>query len=790
MPSRSRLAALIAGAVTLTSLVLATPATAAGTPDGSTPERAAASCWEIKQNDRTATDGVYWLVTPALQAPTKFWCDQTTDGGGWVMVARGRHGWVEGAEGRGTPASLTGTPTGPSAFYAKQLPARTIDALLDGGRVDTLPDGIRLRRAAKTDGSTYQEIRVKLASRDRWTWALAADPGIPVKSYSVGSSTTTKSQTTRLLKISTDTQRIFTGSSKTNDYVRGFTFGKAGPRGTTSDASYLYSSASGGRYATPFTQMYLRPKLRTSALTYPAVRDAGTASQAAPAIPESGALPTTWGVTGLGRGGSLYYATEVSAFAQIGNRMYVGGNFTQVRNAAGSRKVSQPYLAAFDATSGEWIPGFRPELDNQVKALVALPGGRLAVGGEFTRAGGTAASGLVALDATTGRRDTGFRADLTQSTKGAKRWVRALAVSGGHLYVGGGFTSYSGGTTKKSSAYRNIVRVDPSDGTPRSDWRPNLATGVKIAKGKRSLSSSVLSLDVSDDGATIYAAGQFQQGYVGADGKSSVSRPGAAAIRTSAPATFRSWSVKSSTSKASRRYQQAVRQIGDRVWLGGSQHSLFGYTASALTLVSSHLALGGGDMQAIASRAGIAYASCHCNEWLYSGTSHFDKPRASGYKQVARIGYVGAWDSATGTYLPEFAPTSKTRGGEGPWALLSAADGTLWSGGDYVSVVNRDGTNQWAGGFVRFAMRPHTPPAPPSGVTVSLSNGKAYVSWSASPTADVSYEILRNDRVVGVTSTGSVSTAIAGSTTGDRWFVRATDGRGNRSASTPVATAG
>lgn len=791
MTRRARIASLVAAAVASVTLVAVagSPAEAAVVHDGSSPERAAASCWEVKKNDPDGGSGQYWLVTPQLQAPTRFYCDQATDGGGWVLVARGRHGWVEGGDGRGSTTSVASPVSGPSAFYAKQLPGRTIDALLGGGRVDALADGIRLQRATNQAGTAYQEVRIRLKSRDRWTWALAADPGIPVSSYSVDGTSTAKTQYTRDLTIGSDSQRTWTANTSINNYVRGFLYGKNGPAGSTSDSSYLYSTVAGGQYASPFTRVWLRPQTLTSSMTYPAVPASGTPAQAAPAIPESGALPQPWGVTGLGKGGSLYYATEVSAFAQIGNRVYVGGNFTTVRRSDGSASASQPYLAAFDATSGQWISSFRPRLNNQVKALAALPNGRLAVGGEFSTLDGKAATGLVVVSATTGARYSGFKATIGQGTKGAKRWVRALDVSGSHLYVGGGFTSYKGGKSSKSYSFRNILRVSAATGAPSTGWRPNLGSGIVQSNGKRSLSSSVLSLDVSDDGSRVYAAGQFQQGYVGDDGRSAVSKPGAAAIKTSTPATFQSWSVKSSTSAPRNRYQQTVKRVGSRVWLGGSQHSFFSYTSSSLGLSAKNITLSGGDLQATAARGGVVYGSCHCNNWNYSGTSRYDSPRASGYTQVDRIGYLGAWNAATGAYYPQFAPTSKMRNGEGPWALLSASDGTLWAGGDYQSVVGRDGSAQVAQGFVRFAMRPHTPPAAPTGPRASVSGSTATVSWTASATSGVSYEILRDGKVVEIADPGATSVTVSDSAAGDRFFVRATDGVGNRSASTPAVTA-
>ncbi|GAA1529174.1 fibrinogen-like YCDxxxxGGGW domain-containing protein [Nocardioides humi] len=764
-----RLAAgVLAVGTAVTGLTVATtPAVSAepGAPDpvtlGTTQQTAAGSCWEIKQLRPSAPDGAYWLLTPSMPEPQQFYCDMTTDGGGWVLIAKGRNGWTPDYDGKGTRAALL-SPSFAGGADVHQLPSQAVDQLLDGGRVADLTDGIRLRRARNAAGSQWQEARFKPSRRDRWVWSFNAPH--PLTSYSFDGSSWSGGNTSSF-GADSSYRRVITTSRSSTAWNFGFGYG-TGVGGSANADSYLYSPSGGGE-ALPVTQVYLRPKIRSTE-GFTAIPDGGTTAVEQTAQPNSLADPLPWGVTGIAGDTSREGSVEVQAFTQSGNRMYVGGNFRYVQqDASGTGRVEQSFLAAFDVDTGAWVSSFRPVLNEQVRALATLPDGRIVAGGSFTHANGTAATGIVALDPVTGAVDPTWSLTVENRLTGGVVNVRALELDGDYLYLGGAFTHLKGRTQANPSFMRNLGRVNVADASATNGWNPNL-------------NGSVVDVDGAADRTRVYSAGYFTQ----ADG---LAAPKAAAFRTGATASLATpaWNP---TWSSSNDYQQAIAEAGDRVWVGGSEHSLFSFSTSTFQRLSTNIFDPKGDVQAVTADGDQVFAGCHCWDNSYADAVKWPLD-STPWSQADTVHAVGMWDAATGARVPGFVPTFKTRVGYGVWAITKDSNDRLWVGGDIVTVSSRQSATDWSGGFARFAPRDATAPATPGGLRlVEHGSDSVRLAWNASSDpSGVRYQVLRNDRPIAVTTATSITVPHADDA---RYFVRAADGAGNVSASTGVLAVG
>ena len=756
--------ALLSAAVLPLSLLFAfTPSAQAADAvvyNGTSAVSAAASCWEIKQLTPAAPSGVYWLRTPALVAPTQFYCDQTTDGGGWVLIARGREGWKENYEGYGTTAQVSANVTGTAAFVPRQLASSVVDGLLNGARPDSLADGVRLNRATNTEGTTWQDVRFKYTKQPRWVWTMRSET--PVGAFSFDAASGSGGQTGNFGADQT-LRRVYMQTAAAQSWKIGFSFGTSA-RGSSDATSYVWSASAAIGQPQPFTQMFLRPRLLQADLGNAAIPTIGSGAYAQTPLAQTGSLPTTWGVSGLANGKSGEMNTEVQAFTQSGTTVFAGGNFRYVQQTkAGGGQVEQRYLAGFNVATGAWVSTFQPTFNGQVKALATLPNGLIVAGGEFTVANGQPHAGMVVLNPADGTTNTSVSVNVRNALSTGVLQVRSLKVSGNWLYIGGNFTHLGGGTRPDTTTYaRGAGRVSIANGTPDSTWNP-------VFNG------TVLEVEPSADGTRLYASGYFTT-------SNSATTHKVAALQTSAGAAkvAPAWTMISS---APADFQFTVSEAATRVWHGGSEHAIFAYDKTTFTRTATHISKNNGDFQTSLVSNGTLYAGCHCNDFTYTGATFWPNI-GTNWTVADKLGWIGAWNAETGVIQQSFNPIMETRAGHGSWGTFVDSTDTLWVGGDFISSVSQTGSNQWSGGFVRFAPRDATAPPTPGNFVATSDGLNDSLSWTATGDGTTGYQILRDDRVIGTAAGSTFSTAAS---PGGRYFVRAVDGAGNYSASTAVA---
>ena len=726
--------------------------------DGLSEATAAASCWEIKQNNPRSSDGTYWLQTATMDAPGQFFCDQTTDGGGWVMIGRGREGWETWSQGKGDQTRLQTRPRTPGDFEVVQASHETVNGLLGGTKVSDLPDGVMVQRAWNHRGSAYQTVRMQFPKMRDFIWPFKSAHPVNVKFNREwwvnggivwsGFGTNTSWGYVNLI------------ASAQNEYTMGFGYGPLASSwyDTSSSTSFFHRN---GSIINPYAEVYIRPELSSTDSSFRAIGDGGTAAETQKASVSEFATPTTWGVTGNLNGSIQEGSIQVQAFEQVGSTMYVGGNFTGVQKGKNGSETTSRGLAAFDATTGDWT-GQTFDFNNQVKDLVELPGGKLLAVGDFTKVNGETHVGTVLIDAATGQIDPSWDLQIRNGNASVVT-VKAAKVVGEHIYLAGAFTHLTGNGS--SSVYaRNGARLDLS-GKPDRSWNPEF-------------NGAVIDIDVEENDSYLYAAGHFTRAH-------DLVAENAARLGTGAGAELdQSWSFRHSYFIG--KYQQAVTVGNGRVYFGGSQHSLFGYNTSDMTRTSGSITMqNGGDLQATtASATGVVYGSCHCSDYTFQDAYQYFA-LGDTWTRADEIQWVGGWDQATGRQIGWTPYRLSSLRSTGAWALEMGDDGALWVGGDFNFSYTSKTAGQWSGGWVRMPARSATAPAVPANLRAADGNAKEVtLKWSSVPGAE-SYDILCDDRTVATTTSTSITVPLGGN---NRFFVRAVASDGLRGASTHAYT--
>jgi len=184
---------------------------------------------------------------------------------------------------------------------------------------------------------------------------------------------------------------------------------------------------------------------------------------------------------------------KVNAILPMGDRIYVGGTFTGVRNTGSSARLSRPGIFALDPATHRVDETFAPVLDGAVEELAPSPDGRaIFVGGAFNTVNGESFPKLAKLDAVTGVPSGGFGPRPSAE-------VKDIALAGGRLALAGPFTIVAG------QPRRGLAVVDLDTGAPD----PNV--DIDFREPRQGAHSRVESIAVTPDGNTMVAGGNFTE---------------------------------------------------------------------------------------------------------------------------------------------------------------------------------------------------------------------------------------------------------------------------------------
>ena len=369
----------------------------------------------------------------------------------------------------------------------------------------------------------------------------------------------------------------------------------------------------------------------------------------------------------------------VTAIVPLGNRIVVGGTFSQVQEAgAGQPVLSRHGLFAFDPGTGAVDAGFVPSLDvspdpavnRSVQALAPSADGRsVYVGGSFSQLNGSAVDRVVKLDGTTGAADPNFHVTVRSS-------VKDLVVSGSKLYLAGDFTSVD------NQARGGLAAVDAGTGALDANL------DIPFTVPNQGTTPRVETIAVTPDGRTLVAAGNFRR----AGGQSRVEI--AMVDLAARPARLSDWQTDRFDLQCSEPgFDSQPRDLDMApdgtyfviVTTGGYDRNGLCDAASRWETSARGSGLqptwwdrsGGDSFTAVDVTGAAVYVGGH-NRWLNNnrpdGTS---TDAVAGPGAVPREG-IAALDPANG--LPLAWNPGRDRG-EGTWALVSTPDG-LWVGSD------------------------------------------------------------------------------------------------------------
>lgn len=200
--------------------------------------------------------GVHDFRTAGGTVP--LYVDDDYDGGGWVLVGRGRTGWDFRNAGQGDANDLVNGLGTPEAFEPVYLSTAIVQGLMDRSGVDAQDLEIRLSRADAIDGSGRQEATWTQLEGSAWSWQphlINTQVDIAFSDSALGAGA---SGTVRLgnAQLSNDHNRFFMYRWNNHDGIGGFSYGSA-VSGSSTDGSFLWEFAREG-HAIAYAEVYVR----------------------------------------------------------------------------------------------------------------------------------------------------------------------------------------------------------------------------------------------------------------------------------------------------------------------------------------------------------------------------------------------------------------------------------------------------------------------------------------------------------------------------------------------------
>ena len=182
----------------------------------------------------------------------------------------------------------------------------------------------------------------------------------------------------------------------------------------------------------------------------------------------------------------------VRTFAEVGNLIVAGGNFSTVAPSNQSFQLQRTNIFAFQKGNGQISQTFNPTLNGEVFEILPTGDGQTVwVVGGFSRVNGQTVRSIVKLNVNTGQRDTSFNAPAFNGR------IHAIAHRGDRLYVAGRFTQV--GSQPRSL----VAALDPDTGALLPD------VSFEFSEPRRNGTLSVVAMDVTPDGSKMVVIGNF-----------------------------------------------------------------------------------------------------------------------------------------------------------------------------------------------------------------------------------------------------------------------------------------